>query len=190
MTKGAPGITFTNVDNAAYGAKLGDLTAQCITQKLGGSGQVIFLQSPSGQQSTGEINDTFQAALQKGAPQSKIVNKQAAKDRLGSQQEVSSALQGSPGANTLVGTDDESSLGGLAAFEQAGKDASKTCIVGAGGNAEAQQAVKNGKLFADVAFDFQKDLGQNLQELHSLAANPKAPGKQLVTPIQVITQTS
>lgn len=183
-----PGITFTNVDNSAFGTKLGSLTAQCITERVGGKGQVIFLQSPTGQQSTQAINDGFAGALTSGASASKIVNKEDAKDRLGSQQIVSSALQGAPDANTLVGTDDESTLGGLAAFTSAGKDPSKTCIIGAGGGAEAQQAVKDGKVYADVAFDFQADLAQNLTQLHKLAADPSAKGAQLVTPIQVITK--
>ena len=50
--------------------------------------------------------------------------------------------------------------------------------------------MKDGKLYGEVAFDFQKDLAQNLQQLHKMAADPKAPGEQIVTPIQVITGTS
>ncbi len=188
LSAGAPGITFTNVDNAAYGGKLGELTAKCITERQGGAGQVVYLQSPSGQQSSADITTAFKAALASGAPKAKIVNTQTAKDRLGSQQEVSSALQGNPGANTVVGTDDESTLGGLAAFTQANKDAAKTCIIGAGGNAEAQGDVKSGKIYADVAFDFQADLMQNLKELHAMAADAKAAGKQLITPITVVTK--
>jgi ABC-type sugar transport system substrate-binding protein len=188
LSAGAPGITFTNVDNSAFGGKLGEQTAKCITERQAGAGQVVYLQSASGQQSTADITNAFKAALTSGAPKAKIVNTQTAKDRLGSQQEVSSAVQGNPGANTVVGTDDESTLGGLAAFAQANKAAAKTCIVGAGGNAEAQGDVKSGKIYADVAFDFQADLMQNLKELHAMAANPKAAGKQLVTPITVVTK--
>lgn len=182
------GMTFTNVDNKVYGTKLGDLTAKCITQRLAGDGQIIFLQSPSGAQSSADITASFKAAVAAGAAKAKFVNEQTAKDRLGSQQEVSSALQGAPTANTLVGTDDESSLGGLDAFNQAGKDPAKTCIIGAGGNAEAQQSVKDGKLFGLVAFDFQADLMQNLQELHKLAADSTALGHQLTVPINVVTK--
>jgi ABC-type sugar transport system substrate-binding protein len=180
------GITFTNVDNADYGSKLGSLTAECINTRLGGNGKVIFLQSPAGAQSTNAINDEFKKTLAKESPNTKIVNEQVAKDRLGSQQLISSALQGAPDANTVVGTDDESTLGGLDSFSQAGKDSSKTCIVGAGGGTEAQAAVKSGKIYADLAFDFQADLMQNLQQLHKLAADPSAKGTQLTTPIVVI----
>lgn len=188
LTKGAPGITFTNVDNVAFGKQLGDSAAKCITERLGGKGQVIFLQSPSGQQSTGAINTNIKAALTAGAAGSKIVNQQAAKDRLGSQQSVSSALQGAPSANTLIATDDESTLGGLAAFQQAGKDPSKICVIGAGGNEEAVAAVKSGKVYSELSFDFQADLMQNLKELHTLGANPKAPGNSLTTPIKSVTK--
>ena len=187
LADGAAGITFTNVDNTAFGGKLGDLAAKCVTERLGGSAEVIYLQSPSGQQSTQDINTAVTSALTKGAPNARIVNQQQAKDRLGSQQAVSSALQGAPNANTLIGTDDEATLGGLAAFEQSGKDPKQTCLVGAGGNDEAVQAVKDGKLYGEVAFDFQADLMQNLQQLHKMAGDAKAPGAQLVTPIKVIT---
>jgi ABC-type sugar transport system substrate-binding protein len=190
LQSGEPGITFTNVDNAAFGGKLGELAGKCITERLSGNGQVISLVSPSGQQSSKDINTNVKSALTTAAPNAKIVNEQQAKDRLGSQQAVSSALQGAPNANALIGTDDEATLGGLAAFQQAGKDPAKNCLVGAGGNEEAVKAVKDGKLYGEVAFDFQKDLAQNLQQLHKMANDPKAPGEQIVTPIQVITATS
>lgn len=188
MTEGEPGITFTNVDNADYGDKLGGLASECINTRLGGTGKMIYLKSPSGAQSSSAINDAVKAALAKGSPDATIVNEQEAADRLGSQQIVSSALQGAPDANSLIGTDDESSLGGLDAFKQAGIDPTKNCIIGAGGNDEAKAAVASGDIYGVVAFDFQADLGQNLAELHSLAADPTAAGKQITTPITVVTK--
>ncbi|WP_394554896.1 sugar ABC transporter substrate-binding protein [Agromyces sp. MMS24-JH15] len=186
MSEDTPGITFTNVDNVDYGTKLGELTAQCIDERLDGKGQVIFLQSPVGAQSTAEINDTFLSVLADQSPDSEVVNQQDAQDRLGSQQTVLSVLQGSPDANTLTATDDESTLGGVDAFTQAGKDPSSLCIIGAGGNDEAVQAVEDGKVYADIAFDFEADLMQNLTQLHTMAEDPTAPGGQLTTPIKVI----
>ncbi|GAA1960231.1 sugar ABC transporter substrate-binding protein [Microbacterium deminutum] len=186
MQDGAAGITFSNTDNKAYGTQIGTLTSDCINKRLDGKGQIIFLKSPSGAQSTAAINDAIKAAVAAGSPDATFVNEQDAKDRLGSQQIVSSALQASPDANSMIATDDESSLGGLDAFKAAGKDPSKLCIVGAGGNDEAKAAVANGEFYAEVAFDFQKDIAQNLAELHTLAADPSAPGQQLTIPITVI----
>lgn len=188
MKDGEKGITFTNVDNVAYGKALGDQTAKCIVSKLGGKGQIIYQVSPSGAQSTADIDKAFKAALKAGAPDAKIVSTLTAKDRLGSQQQVLTALQANPGANAVVGADDESTLGGLDAFNQAGKDPSSTCITGAGGNDEAVAAVKAGKIYADVAFDFQADLVQNYKTLKKMAADPTAAGTQLVTPIKVVTK--
>jgi ABC-type sugar transport system substrate-binding protein len=188
MTANAPGITFTNVDSAAFGTQLGTFAARCITERLGGTGEVAFLESPSGQQGSKDLNTSVRTALAGAAPQSKIASDLKAKDRLASQQDVSSALQGAPGTNAAVGTDDESTLGAVAAFKQAGKDPAKSCIVGAGGNDEALKGVKDGVIYAEVAFDFQADLMQNLKHLHELAANPKAPGKTLVTPIKTVTR--
>lgn len=183
------GITFTNVDNEAYGKSLGDLASKCINDRLAGKGNVIFLQSPSGASSSGLINDAVKAAIAAGSPDAKIVNTQDAKaDRLGNTQIVSAALQGAPDANVVIGADDESTLGALDAFTTAGLTGDKSCVLGAGGNDEAQADAKSGKLYGDVAFNFQADLVQNLKELHKLAADPKKDGSQLVTPIQTITK--
>ncbi|SDG60266.1 sugar ABC transporter substrate-binding protein [Microbacterium pygmaeum] len=188
MDEGAAGISFSNTDNVDYGTQIGDLTAQCITERLDGRGQIIFMQSPSGAQSTEEINDSIKAAVEAGAPDATFVNEQDAADRLGSAQIVSSALQAAPDANTVIATDDESSLGALDAFKAAGKNPADLCLIGAGGNEEAVAAVDSGDFYAEVAFDFIADLTQNLGELHALAADPSAPGQQLTIPIQVFTQ--
>jgi ABC-type sugar transport system substrate-binding protein len=183
------GITFSNVDNAAYGKSLGELASKCINDRLGGKGNIIFLQSPSGAASSGLINDAVKAAITAGSPNAKVVNTQDAKpDRLGNTTVVSSALQGAPDANVAIGADDESTLGGLDAFTAAGLTTSNSCVLGAGGGTEAQADVKSGKLYGDVAFNFQADMIQNLKELHKLALDPKKDGSQLVTPIQVITK--
>jgi ABC-type sugar transport system substrate-binding protein len=183
---GTPGITFTNIDNADYGSKLGGLVVDCVADRLGGSGEAIYLQSPSGQQSSQELNDAVQAAAEEAGVD--IVNTQEAADRLTSAQLVSTALQGNPDANTVIATDDESSLGALDAFKQAGIDPQTSCIVGAGGNDEAKAAVDSGELYGVVAFDFGADLGQNLGQLHKMAADPTAPGEQLTTPILLVTK--
>ena len=186
MEDGAAGITFSNVDNTAFGGKLGDLAAKCVTERLGGSAEVIYLQSPTGQQSTEEINTAITSALTKGAPNARIVNQQEAKDRLGSQQVVSSALQGAPNANTLIGTDDEATLGGLAAFEQSGKDPSdlsrrrrRQRRGGAGG--QGRQALRRGRVRLP---------GRPRAEPPAAAQDRRrreGSGAQLVTPIKVIT---
>ena len=188
LEEGTAGISFSNTDNVDYGTKIGELTAQCITERLDGAGQIIFLKSPTGAQSTAEINDAIAAAVAKGAPDAEFVNQQEASDRLGSAQIVSSAMQAAPDANAFIGTDDEATLGGLDAFKAAGKDPSDLCIVGSGGNDEAVAAVDSGELYAEVAFAFIGDLTQNLGELHTLAADPSAPGRQLTIPIQVFTK--
>jgi len=181
------GITFTNVDNADYGSKLGGLAADCINERLGGKGNIIYLQSPIGAQSSDEINQAVKDAIAEGAPDSTIVNTQdAAADRLGNSQIIASAIQGAPDANVIIGTDDEATLGALDAAGQAGLDPTAICILGAGGNEEAVQSVTDGKLYGEVAFDFQAALGQNLVELHKLAADPSADGSQLTVPINLI----
>lgn len=188
LEEGAAGVSFANVDNVAYGTQIGELAAECIAERLDGAGEIIFLKSPSGAASSAEITDAIKAAVADGAPDATFANEQDAADRLGSAQIVSSALQAAPNANAVIATDDESSLGALDALKAAGKTPSDLCLIGAGGNEEAVAAVDGGELYAEVAFDFVGDLQQNLEEMHILAEDPSAPGRQLTIPIETFTQ--
>jgi len=105
--------------------------------------------------------------------------------QLAAQQDTLSALQGAPDANAALTLNDESALGALSAFQQAGKDPKKVCVVGGGGGAESLAAIKAGTLYGEVAFDFKTDSQQNITELGTMLANPTGPGKLLTVPVTV-----
>lgn len=183
------GMTFSDVDNTAFGKGIGDLAAKCVTERLGGKASAIYVGPPSASESTTNINTSTKAALAAGAPGATLVQELVAKADLASTQiQVASALQGHPDSNMYVTGDAESTLAGLNAYTAAGKDPAKTCIVGNGGDDAQKKAVTAGTLYGIVAFDFVGDLMQNLQQLHTMAGAPTAQGKQLVVPITTIVK--
>jgi len=125
-------------------------------------------------------------AVKAASPGSTVVRTVSPTDQLTAQKDTLSALQGAPGANAALTLNDESALGAMSAFMQAGKDPKKVCIVGGGGGAESLAAVKTGTLYGEVAFDYQTDTKQNITELGTMLANPTGPGHQLTVPVTVV----
>jgi ABC-type sugar transport system substrate-binding protein len=63
---------------------------------------------------------------------------------------VSAAFGASPELLGVIGVNDASSIGAATAFEAAGADPSKECIVGPNNDLEVRQYVKDGKIYATV----------------------------------------
>ena len=80
-------------------------------------------------------------------------------DRAAVQTDVSNALQGNPNVNAVLGANDESALGSIGAFDAAGKQL--PCLTEAGGNDEVLALVKEGKIYASVALQFEGDMVQS-----------------------------
>jgi ABC-type sugar transport system substrate-binding protein len=182
-----PGITFDYIDYTAGGTALGQQLGKCITEKLGGNGQVLFAVSSAGQAGKDEFETAAKKALLAAAPNAKIVSTIEAKDRAQSQTDIGSALQGNPGLNAVMASNDEGSLGALGAYDAAGK--SVTCVTDFGGNDEVLADVKSGKMYASVALQFQADMTQSFDTLVKMQSDPKANGLVLVVPQKVITAT-
>ncbi len=83
-----------------------------------------------------------------------------------------------------MGQNDEGSLGALGAFAAAGKDL--PCLTETGGNDEVLQAVKDGKIYASVALQFQDDMVQSFDTLAKMIDDPTMTGEQLTVPQKVI----
>ena len=181
----APGISFSNIDNSDYGRRLGTMMGECINRRLDGEAEVLVVVDPPGQSSQGKVvRDGFVDGLEQSAPEAKIVAEvDSQADRLKSQQGTASALQAHPDANALAGFNNESTLGGLGALEQAGKDPSSLCVAGAGADDEARAAVKDGRLFGEVTIEFERDLRESVDLLEKMAADPTATGVSKSTAI-------
>lgn len=182
----APGVSFSSTDYSQFGTDLASLMSKCATQRLGGSApNVIYVTDPTGQTSNAETTTALKAGIAK-IPGASIGREVAADGELQAQQNVASALQADPGANAAVGTNDEAVLGAMQAFQQAGQDPAKSCVIGGGLAAQSQAAIKAGTIYAGVAFDFTQDVKNNIGEILAMAADPTAVGKVMTLPIDVI----
>ena len=179
-----PGISFATIDYKAEGQAAGTELGNCINEKLGGKAEVLFEEAAPGTAGKQEYEDAVKQYLAQVAPNAKIVTTTVVSDRQAAQTDVGSALQGHPNINAVFGQNDEGALGTIGAFKAAGKKL--PCITETGGNDEALAAVKSGDIYAVVALQFADDMTQNVDTLTAMVKDPKAEGKQLVTPQKVV----
>ena len=183
-----PGLSFDNIDYNAYGSDVGTSLGQCLNNRFSGAGQVILLTPAPGEAEDAAVAP-FKAALAAIDPKAQIVAETAeGGDVLTNQQHTASALQAHPNANAVVSFHDEGTDGAIVAFQQAGKNPAKECLVNAGGSDQNLADVASGSLYAVVALQFAADMTQTANLLIKMAADPKAMGQQLLTPIKVITK--
>jgi ABC-type sugar transport system substrate-binding protein len=184
-TGAQPGITFDYIDYTQGGKALGDQLGQCLTQKAGGKGEVLFAVSTPGQAGKAEFEAAAVAGLKAAAPNATIVQTLPISDRAAGQTAIGNALQGHPKLNAVMASTDEGALGALGAFSAAGK--TLACDTDFGGNDEVLGDVKSGKIFASVALQFGADMAQSFDTLVKMQANPKANGLVLTVPQKIVT---
>ena len=183
-----PGMSFANIDNAEFGVGIGEMMADCVDERLGGEGQLLYIGSGEGSISVEDINESSKATLAEQAPGAEIVQELVAipNDVAGTQSVIESALQANPDVVGLMAGDAESTMAALNVFTAAGMNGQDICIVGNGGTEDQIAAVEAGDVFGVVAFDFEADLVQNVDMLHAMAQDPTAPGQVLTIPISRI----
>jgi ABC-type sugar transport system substrate-binding protein len=182
----APGVSFSSTNFAQFGADLGSLLQKCAQARLGGAPvKVIYETDPTGQSSNADTDAAVKAAIAK-IPGASIAREVGVNSQLAAQQSVASALQAVPDANAALGTNDEAILGAMQAFQQAGQNPAKSCIIGGGSAAQSLAAIKAGSIYAGVAFDFTQDVKNNVGEILAMTASPTAVGKVMTLPIDVI----
>lgn len=179
-----PGVSFSTIDYVAQGTAMGTELGNCINEKLGGTAEVIFVESGPGTAGKKEQEAATKDALAKTAPGAKIVATTVVGDRAKSQTDIGNALQGHPKVTAVMGQNDEGSLGALGAFAAAGKELA--CLTENGGNDEVLAAVKAGKIYASVALQFADDMTQSFDTLTKMIADPTLAGVQLTVPQKVI----
>jgi ABC-type sugar transport system substrate-binding protein len=145
----------------------------------------LYVGGGEGSISVDDTNEAALATLAEHAPGAEIAQELLAipNDVAGTQGVIESALQANPDANGLMAGDPEAAIPALNVFTAAGKSGQDICIVGNGGSEDQVSAVESGDLFGVVAFDFETDLMQNVDELHALAQDPTADGQVLTIPI-------
>jgi ABC-type sugar transport system substrate-binding protein len=178
------GLSFARIDYNKVGAAMGVTAGQCANEKLGGKAEAFFLTSQAGTAGREEQDAATKKWLAQTAPGVTIVQTIEVKDRAGAQKDIAAALQAHPNVKVVTGGNDEGALGALSAFEGAGK--TLPCVTENGGNPEVLAAVKDGKIFASAALQFEADLLQTFDELGRLLKTPTAYGKLMSVPVKVI----
>lgn len=181
-----PGITFANLDHAAFGGGAGTLAGQCANDVLGGTGKALIIQQKEGTSGKAEIDTAIVENLAAAAPGVEVVATIITTERGESLTKVSQVLQANPDINVVVSAHDEGGLGALGAFEAAGKEI--PCLVDMGGNAEVLAAVESGAMYGAVALNFEGDLMQTFDAIKTMLADPSALGRQQTIPLTIKTR--
>jgi ABC-type sugar transport system substrate-binding protein len=180
-----PGAIFDAINYQQFGTAMGQQLGACINKKLGGTAEVLFSRNAVGTAGKADIENAAMAALAATAPKAKIVDNLIETVQSTAQTDIGSAIQGHPGLNAVMATDDEAALGAVGAFAAAGK--SLPCLSEQGGNAQVLAEVKAGTIYDSIALNFQGDMIQSFDALAAMQSNPKAVGAQLTVPQQVVT---
>jgi ABC-type sugar transport system substrate-binding protein len=180
-----PGLSFNYIDYPSGGKALGEYLGKCVNAKLGGKASVLYATSPDGTGGKQETDAAAQSALKATAPGATIAQTIVVKDRAGAQTDIGSALQGNPDITAVMAGSDEGVLGAIGAFAAAGRPL--PCLTDAGGNDEVLQGVKDGKIYAAIALQFQEDMTHSFDTLVKMQADPTAVGAVNTVPQKIIT---
>jgi len=162
----------------------GRLAAQALIQAIGGKGKIAIIDHP-------EVESVIQrvAGFEEEAARHPEVNIVARLSGRGMKDQAfrtaEDILQSHPDLNAIFGINDDSALGALAAVEKAGKQGQVT-IVGFDATPEARQAIKEGKIYADV-IQKPRDIGRKTIEAISLYASGQSVEPQILIPCGLFT---
>lgn len=144
LAEGVKIVTHVASDNVAGGR----LAAQALMQALNGEGKVAIIDHPEVESVIQRVRG-FEEEIAK-APGIQVVAKlsgHGVKDQ--AFRTTEDILQAHPDLKAIFGINDDSALGALAAIEKAGKQGQVT-IIGFDAVPEAREAIKAGKIYADV----------------------------------------
>ena len=141
-------VTHVGIDNVQGGR----MAAEAALQALGGEGQIAIIDHPEVEsviQRTRGFRDVIGRARDDGADVQivSVLPGGGAQDK--SFRAAEDLLQAHPDLDLIFGINDETALGAVAAIERAGRSGTVQ-VIGFGGKQEAREAVRDGRLYADV----------------------------------------
>ena len=144
LAEGVKVVCHTASDNVAGGR----LAAQAISQAIGGTGTVAIIDHPEVESVIQRVKG-FEEELAKSQNITVVakLSGHGVKDQ--AFRTTEDILQAHPDLSAIFGINDDSALGALAAVEKAGKSG-KVKIIGFDAVPEAREAIKAGKIYADV----------------------------------------
>jgi ribose transport system substrate-binding protein len=143
LAEGVEIVTHVASDNIAGGK----LAAQAVSEAINGSGQVAVIDHPEVESVIQRVRG-FEEAI--AGTDIRLVAKlsgHGVKDQ--AFRTAEDILQAHPNLDAIFGINDDSALGALAAVEKAGKTG-RVKIIGFDAVPEAREAIKAGKIYADV----------------------------------------
>ncbi len=157
LAEGVEVVSHIASDNIAGG----QLAAKAIVEALGGSGKVAIIDHPEVESVIQRVKGfEDELALHDGIEIVAKLPGHGVKDQ--AFRTAEDILQSHPDLGAVFGINDDSALGALAAIEKAGKT-DRVLIIGFDAVPEAREAIKAGKIFADVV-QMPREIGRSTIE--------------------------
>jgi ribose transport system substrate-binding protein len=181
LAEGVKIVSHVASDNVAGGR----LAAQAVLKATGGIGKIAIIDHPEVESVIQRVKG-FEEELAT-APGIEIVAKlsgHGVKDQ--AFRTAEDILQAHPDLTAIFGINDDSALGALAAVEKAGK-LGKVTIIGFDAVPEARQAIKAGRIYADV-IQQPREIGQKTIEAVNQYTSGAAVAPTILIPCALFTQ--
>jgi ribose transport system substrate-binding protein len=135
-----------SIEDADLGCANGELAGEAINTKLGGTATVAILDYPDLPNVVIRA-DNIERCLKLAAPNAVIVGRFKGGTTDFGQTSMENALQAYPDINVVASINDAGAYGALTALQAAGKDPTKTFIVGIDAEANAKTLIKAGGMY-------------------------------------------
>ncbi|MBU0983895.1 MAG: substrate-binding domain-containing protein [candidate division Zixibacteria bacterium] len=181
LAEGAKVVTHVASDNVGGGR----LAARAVAAAINNSGKVAIIDHPEVESVIQRVRG-FEEEIA-NFPGITVVAKlsgHGVKDQ--AFRTAEDILQAQPDVTAIFGINDDSALGALAAIEKAGKTG-KVKIVGFDAVPEARQAIRDGKIYADV-IQQPKEIGQQTVEAVKTYLSGGAVSPTVLIPCDLFTQ--
>ena len=183
LAEGVNIVSHVASDNVAGGR----LAAQAITKAIGGTGKVAIIDHPEVESVIQRVKGFEEELAMVPAIQimAKLSGHGVKEQAFRTAEDI---LQAHPDLTAIFGINDDSALGALAAVEKAGK-LGKVVIVGFDAVPEAREAIKAGKIYADV-IQKPKEIGQKTIEAVQAYISGQAVPRSILIPCDLFTQAN
>ena len=174
LAGGAEVVCHTASDNVEGGR----LAARAVADAIGGSGEVAIIDHPEVESVIQRVSGFEQElAAHPGVTVVAKLPGRGTKDM--AFRTAEDILQAHPGLDAIFGINDDSALGALAAVEKAGRTG-QVVIVGFDAVPEARQAIRDGKLHADVVQQPDRIGRATIEAIAAYLAGGEVPARQLI----------
>ena len=183
LAEGVKVVSHIASDNIAGGV----LAAQAVAEAIGGQGTIAIIDHPEVESVIQRVRG-FESELAK-YPAIQIVAKIAGRGVKDQAFRVAEdILQGNPNLDAIFGINDDTALGALAAVEKAGKQ-DRIKIIGFDAVPEAREAIKAGKIHADV-IQQPRVIGQKTIEAVKAYMSGEAVAPAILVPCDLYTRAN